>query len=130
MGGFTAAVQKFGIGRLAAVLGVAAGVAAVLVAVMLRVGQAPDALLYSNLDLKEAGEITSALDQAGIKYSSKGDGSTIMVNRDQVGEARLMLAGKGLVTSGSVGYEIFDNQSVLGQTEFQQQLNEQRALQG
>ncbi len=130
MGGFTAALQKFGIGRLAAVLGVAAGVAAVLVAVMLRVGQAPDALLYSNLDLKEAGEITSALDQAGIKYSSKGDGSTIMVNRDQVGEARLMLAGKGLVTSGSVGYEIFDNQSVLGQTEFQQQLNEQRALQG
>ncbi|WP_295705951.1 flagellar basal-body MS-ring/collar protein FliF [uncultured Brevundimonas sp.] len=130
MGGFTAALQKFGIGRLAAVLGVAAGVAAVLVAVMLRVGQAPDALLYSNLDLKEAGEITSALDQASIKYSSKGDGSTIMVNRDQVGEARLMLAGKGLVTSGSVGYEIFDNQSVLGQTEFQQQLNEQRALQG
>ena len=52
MGGFTAALQKFGIGRLAAVLGVAAGVAAVLVAVMLRMGQAPDALLYSNLDLR------------------------------------------------------------------------------
>ena len=49
VGGFTAALQKFGIGRLAAVLGVAAGVAAVLVAVMLRMGQAPDALLYSNL---------------------------------------------------------------------------------
>lgn len=130
MGGFTAALQKFGIGRLAAVLGVAAGVAAVLVAVMLRVGQAPDALLYSNLDLREASEIGSALDQAGIKYSSKGDGSTIFVSRDEVGTARLMLAGKGLVTSGSVGYEIFDNQSVLGQTEFQQNLNEQRALQG
>ncbi|WP_313102648.1 flagellar basal-body MS-ring/collar protein FliF [Brevundimonas sp.] len=130
MGGFTAALQKFGIGRLAAVLGVAAGVAAVLVAVMLRVGQAPDALLYSNLDLREASEIGAALDQAGIKYSSKGDGSTIFVSRDEVGTARLMLAGKGLVTSGSVGYEIFDNQSVLGQTEFQQNLNEQRALQG
>lgn len=130
MGGFTAALQKFGIGRLAAVLGVAAGVAAVLVAVMLRVGQAPDALLYSNLDLREASEISAALDQAGIKYSSKGDGSTMFVSRDEVGTARLMLAGKGLVTSGSVGYEIFDNQSVLGQTEFQQNLNEQRALQG
>lgn len=130
MGGFTAALQKFGIGRLAAVLGVAAGVAAVLVAVMLRVGQAPDALLYSNLDLREASEIGAALDQAGIRYSSKGDGSTIFVSRDEVGTARLMLAGKGLVTSGSVGYEIFDNQSVLGQTEFQQNLNEQRALQG
>jgi flagellar M-ring protein FliF len=130
VGGFTAALQKFGIGRLAAVLGVAAGVAAVLVAVMLRVGQAPDALLYSNLDLREASEISAALDQAAIKYSSKGDGSTIFVSRDEVGTARLLLAGKGLVTSGSGGYEIFDNQSVLGQTEFQQNLNEQRALQG
>ncbi|WP_292043200.1 MULTISPECIES: flagellar basal-body MS-ring/collar protein FliF [unclassified Brevundimonas] len=130
MGGFTAAIQKFGIGRLAAVLGVSAGVAAVLVAIMLRVGQAPDALLYSNLDLREAAEIGAALDTAGIKYSAKGDGSTIFVSRDDVGTARLMLAGQGLVTSGSVGYEIFDNQSVLGQTEFQQNLNEQRALQG
>lgn len=130
MGGFTAALQRFGIGRLTVVLGVAAGVAAVLVAVMLRIGQAPDALLYSNLDLREASEVTTALDGAGIKYSSKGDGSTIFVSRDEVGEARMLVAGKGLVTSGSVGYEIFDNQSVLGQTEFQQNLNEKRALEG
>lgn len=130
MGGFTAALQRFGIGRLTVVLGVAAGVAAVLVAVMLRIGQAPDALLYSNLDLREASEVTTALDSAGIKYSSRGDGSTIFVSRDEVGEARLLVAGKGLVTSGSVGYEIFDNQSVLGQTEFQQNINEKRALEG
>jgi flagellar M-ring protein FliF len=130
VGGFTAAVQRFGIGRLAAVLGVAAGVAAVLVAVMLRVGQAPDALLYSNLDLREASEITTALDAAGVKYSSRGDGSTIFVSRDEVGTARMLLAGKGLVTQGSVGYELFDNQSVLGQTEFQQNLNAKRALEG
>lgn len=130
MGGFTTALQRFGIGRLTVVLGVAAGVAAVLVAVMLRIGQAPDALLYSNLDLREASEVTTALDGAGIKYSSKGDGSTIFVSRDEVGEARMLVAGKGLVTSGSVGYEIFDNQSVLGQTEFQQNINEKRALEG
>lgn len=130
MGGFTAALQRFGIGRLTVVLGVAAGVAAVLVAVMLRIGQAPDALLYSNLDLREASEVTTALDGAGIKYSSRGDGSTIFVSRDEVGEARMLVAGKGLVTSGSVGYEIFDNQSVLGQTEFQQNMNAKRALEG
>ncbi|CAN5155200.1 flagellar basal-body MS-ring/collar protein FliF [soil metagenome] len=112
------------------VLGVGAGVAAVLVALMLRVGQAPDALLYSNLDLKEAGDITASLEQAGIKYKTQGDGSTILVNRDDVGTARMMVNQKGLVTTGSVGYELFDNQSVLGQTEFQQNLNEKRALEG
>lgn len=130
MGGFTAALQRFGIGRLTVLLGVAAGVTIALVYFVLRVGQAPDALLYSNLDLQEASEVTTALDAAGIKYSSKGDGSTIFVSRDEVGEARMLVAGKGLVTSGSVGYEIFDSQSVLGQTEFQQNLNEKRALEG
>jgi len=130
VGGFTAALQRFGIGRLTAILGVTVGVAAVLAVGMLRIGQAPDALLYSNLDLREASEVSSALDSAGIKYSSRGDGSTIFVSRDVVGEARMLVAGKGLVTSGSVGYEIFDNQSVLGQTEFQQNLNEKRALEG
>ncbi len=112
------------------VLGVGAGVAAVLVALMLRVGQAPDALLYSNLDLKEAGDITASLEQAGIKYKTQGDGSTILVNRDDVGTARMLVNQKGLVTTGSVGYELFDSQSVLGQTEFQQNLNEKRALEG
>ena len=42
----------------------------------------------------------------------------------------MLVAGKGIVTSGSVGYEIFDSQSVLGQTEFQQNLNAKRALEG
>jgi len=130
VGGFTAALQRFGIGRLAALVGVAAGVAAVLVALMLRVGEAPTALLYSNLDLREAAEVTAALDQAGIKYEARGDGSTILVNRDDVGTARLMLAEQGLVTSGSVGYELFDAQSALGQTEFQQNMNRKRAIEG
>jgi flagellar M-ring protein FliF len=124
-----AALQRFGFGRLAAILGIGAGVAAALVAVTMGLGQ-PKALLYSNLDLKEAGSITQALDAGGIKYEVKGDGSTILVPRDQVASTRLMLSSKGLPTAGSVGYEIFDNQSAMGQTDFVQQLNRQRALEG
>lgn len=124
-----AALQKFGIGRLVALLGIGAGVAAALVAVTMNLGE-PQALLYANLDLKEAGSITQALDQSGVKYQVKGDGSTIMVPRDQVASTRLMLSSKGLPTTGSVGYEIFDNANALGQTDFVQQLNRQRALEG
>jgi flagellar M-ring protein FliF len=124
-----AALQRFGIGRLAAILGIGAGVAAALFFVTSGLGQ-PKALLYSNLDIKEAGSITQALDQANIKYEVKGDGSTIMVPRDQVASTRLMLSSKGLPTAASVGYEIFDNASAMGQTDFVQQLNRQRALEG
>jgi flagellar M-ring protein FliF len=111
-------------------VGVGAGVVAVLVALTMFMGKEPGELLYSNLDLKEASTVTQALDQAGIKYETKGDGSTIMVARDKVASARLLVAGKGLVTSGSIGYEIFDSSNALGQTDFVQQLNRQRALQG
>jgi flagellar M-ring protein FliF len=127
---FLLGLQRFGIGRLTAILGVSAGVAAALVALVMRVGGQPEALLYANLDLKEAASISQALDQAGVKYEAKGDGSTIMVARDKVAATRLMLSSKGLPTSGSVGYEIFDNQSALGQTDFVQNLNRQRALEG
>jgi flagellar M-ring protein FliF len=123
-------LQRFGIGRLAAIIGVSAGVAAALFALVFNMAGQPKALLYSNLDLKEAASISQALDQAGIKYEVKGDGSTIMVGRDKVAATRLMLSGKGLPTSGSVGYEIFDNASALGQTDFVQNLNRQRALEG
>ncbi len=130
MESFLGSIQRFGVGRLAAMLGVGAGVVAVLVALIMFMGREPNELLYSNLDLKEASDVTQALSQAGIKYETKGDGSTIMVPRDKVGSARLMIAGKGLVSSGSIGYEIFDGGNALGQTDFVQQLNRQRALQG
>lgn len=130
MGSFFSGLQKFGLGRLMTILGIAAGVAGVLAMVFLNFAAQPKALLFSNLDLKEAGEISVALDQAGIKYEVKGDGSTIMVNRDEVANARMMLASKGLPTAASVGYEIFDNAPALGQTEFVQNLNNQRALEG
>jgi flagellar M-ring protein FliF len=123
-------LKRFGIGRLAAIFGVAAAVAIALIFVTMNVGGKPKSLLYSNLDLKESGEITAQLDQANIAYEVKGDGSVIMVDREKVAAARMSLASKGLPTSGSVGYEIFDNAPALGQTEFVQNLNNQRALEG
>ena len=126
---FLGAIQRFGVGRLAALIGVAAGAIAVIAAVMMMSKQ-PNELLLSNVDPKESAAATQALDTAGIKYETKSDGSTIYVARDKVNAARQLIFSKGLVTSGSVGYEIFDSSSALGQTDFVQQLNRQRALQG
>jgi flagellar M-ring protein FliF len=127
---FFLALQRFGIGRLAVLLGVGGGAAALLITILANLAAPPMGLLYSNLDLREAGAIVQSLDQAGIKSEIKGDGSTIMVPRDKVASARLLLAGKGLPTSDSVGYEIFDTQNALGQTDFVQQLNMKRATEG
>ncbi len=130
MGGVLQQLRGFGLGRLAMIGGVAAGLIAVLAAIMLRAGSEPKALLYANLDMREAASITAALDASGTPYELKGDGSTILVNRDEVAATRLKLSAEGLPTSGSVGYEIFDEASPMGQTDFVQQLNRQRALEG
>ncbi len=127
---FLSAIQRFGVGRLAALIGVAAGAIAVIAAVMMMMSKQPNELLLSNVDPKESAAATQALDAAGIKYETKSDGATIYVARDKVNSARQLIFTKGLVTSGSVGYEIFDTGSALGQTDFVQQLNRQRALQG
>jgi len=124
------ALKGGGLVRLLVMVGVGVGLLAAILALTTGFFTQPKALLYSNLDLKEAAEVTQALDQAGIKYDARGDGSAIYVERDKVNSTRLLVAGKGLVTSGSVGYELFDSGSALGQTDFVQQLNKQRALEG
>ncbi len=130
MASVTEFIRHFGILRLVAILGVTAGVAAMLFGILVGFGTPGMSLLYANLDMREAGAVTERLDQAGIQYELKGDGSTIMVERDKVLSARVMLSAEGLPTSGSVGYELFDKTDSFGQTEMVQNLNRVRALEG
>jgi flagellar M-ring protein FliF len=94
------------------------------------VGSGEKALLYSGLELTEAAEMLTALEQAGIDAEQADGGATIRVPADQVDSARMLLAQEGLPTSGSVGYEIFDSQDGFGATQFVQNVNRVRALEG
>ncbi|MFH0810031.1 MAG: flagellar basal-body MS-ring/collar protein FliF [Pseudomonadota bacterium] len=86
-------------------------------------------VLYSNLAQQDAGEIVAKLKEKGVPFELSGGGAAILVPSAQVYELRLLMASEGLPRGGNVGFEIFDQQS-LGQTEFVQKLNYQRALQG
>lgn len=116
--------------RVIAGLGLAAIAAAALFTLAFRMGGEEKALLFANIELSEAGEIASRLDQAGIPYDLSPDGTAIFVPRSKVLNARMMLSADGLPSSGSVGYEIFDKADVLGATQFQQDINRLRALEG
>ena len=86
-------------------------------------------LLYSNVESEDAGSILAHLKERKIPYRIDGDGSSILVPREMIHETRMALAAQGLPQGGGVGFEIFDN-SKLGMTEFAQNVNYQRALQG
>lgn len=92
--------------------------------------RAPDyKVLYSNLSDSDGGSIITALQAANIPYKFSDSGGAILVPAEQVHEMRLRLASQGLPKSGSVGFELMDNQK-FGISQFAEQVNYQRALEG
>ncbi len=92
-------------------------------------GQVEYRVLFSNLSSEDAGNIVNKLQEKKISYKLSPAGDAISVPEEKVAELRLELAASGLPQGGGVGFEIFDNKT-LGTTEFEQQLNYRRALQG
>ena len=86
-------------------------------------------LLYSDLSLDEAGEITRRLKELKVPYQLKDGGKAIFVPASQVYETRINLAMEGIPGGGRGGFEIFDNTSLIGMTSFMERINYQRALQ-
>jgi flagellar M-ring protein FliF len=123
-------LKALGIARLAAMAAVMLGMLGLFALLALREGSEPMALLYGDLDLRDAGQVTEQLARQHIPYRVAGGGTQVLVPADQVAAARVGLARDGLPTGGSVGYEIFDRSDGLAATEFQQQINETRALEG
>ena len=115
-----------------AVLGLPTAVLAVLV-VMVALwggGEKEQQVLYSQLNMQDAGAIASKLKELKVPYTLKGDGTTILVPAAVVLDARLRLATEGLPQGDGVGYEVFGNSPLGGMTDFMQKLNYRRALQG
>ena len=123
-------LRALGPARLAAMGAVALGMLGMLALMMLHTGSEPMALLYGDLDLRDSAQVVDQLQRQRIPYRVAGNGSQILVPANQVADARLGLAKAGLPSSGSVGYEIFDRSDGFAATEFQQQINETRALEG
>ncbi len=85
--------------------------------------------LYSGLAPEEAGVIVARLKEQKIPYRIAANGHTILIPVQNLYETRMKLASEGLPQGGSIGFEVFDN-TKLGMTEFAQNVNYQRALQG
>lgn len=112
-----------------ALIGAAAAVIALVVAIALW-SRAPDySVLFSNLDDRDGGAIVSALSQMNVPYQFSESGGAILIPKDRVHEVRMQLASQGLPRGGNVGFELLE-QSRFGASQFTEQVTYQRALQG
>jgi flagellar M-ring protein FliF len=114
------------------VLGVGALAVVFVLFMMLRLASAPSyTMLSSGLDPADTGKVTAALDEKGIGYELRANGTSVAVEKAKVADARIALASAGVsASSGShAGYELFDEQK-LGASEKQTEVTYQRALEG
>lgn len=133
----TAPAEKFSLSgtlqspaaRVAMMVGGAAAIVALMAGIWFWGQQPAYRVLFANYSDRDGGAIVAALQQMNVPYQIADGGGAILVPEKQVHDVRLKLASQGLPKGGGVGFELMENQK-LGTSQFLEQVNFQRALEG
>jgi flagellar M-ring protein FliF len=85
--------------------------------------------LMTNMEAADAEALGAKLAAKNIQYEISSDGKTVSVPSDKIDTSRMEIASDGMPRSGRLGFELFDKLN-WGQTEFDEKVNYQRALEG
>jgi flagellar M-ring protein FliF len=85
--------------------------------------------VVSGVDPSQTGKMTSTLSEHGISYQLQNNGTALAVQANQTSQARVALAGANLLGNTQPDFSLFEKQN-LGESNFQQAVTYQRALQG
>lgn len=86
--------------------------------------------LFWGLNVEDASVIVAKLKEQKIPYKLEANGTAIYVPKEKLYDVKLFLASQNAIPgSGGVGFELFDKSS-YGMTEFMQNINYKRAIQG
>lgn len=107
----------------------AAAVAAIMAGIWMWSKQPEYRVLFANFSDRDGGAIVASLQQMNVPYKFAEGGGAILVPVEKVHDARLQLASQGLPKGSGVGFELMENQK-LGVSQFLEQVNFQRALEG
>ncbi|PZP57125.1 MAG: flagellar M-ring protein FliF [Micavibrio aeruginosavorus] len=130
MNNFLDTLKKLGPARLSLMGAVLLGLLMFFVFVSMRVSTPELKMLYNDLSTEDSSAVAAKLEELKIPFEISNDATKVMVGSKDVGRARMLLAQEGLPNGGSLGYEIFDKQSNFGTTNFVQNINQVRALEG
>lgn len=93
--------------------------------------QAPSyALLFGGLGTRQAADIVKALETQQIPYQYDTNTGSLTVPASRVHELRLKLAAEGLPKSAETGYQILDKDQGFGVSQFKENVQYIRALEG
>lgn len=131
MNNFIQNIKNLSPGRLASIAAVAIFLISFFVYLATKLNTGDYAILYTDLEMEDAKQIVQHLETANIKYRLTKNGTEILVPQEVVNKMRIDTADLALASKGAnVGYEIFDHTDALGSTNFVQNVNLVRALEG
>lgn len=114
-------------GKKIAISSLVIGIIVILIYVGISASKPKYSVLFSELDPKDSGNVVEILKEEKIDY--KIDGNSILVPQEKVAPLKMEILSKVDFTSGSKGFEIFNNDSMVS-TDFENQIKYQKALQG
>jgi hypothetical protein len=106
-----------------------AALVAVVASLLMMSRQGDYRVLFAGLSDKDGGAVVAQLSQMNVPYRHADGGNAILVPADKVHDVRLKLASAGLPKGAVGGFELMDN-ARFGQTQFQERMTFQRALEG
>lgn len=130
MNAFFSGLLALGAMRLAMMGATAVILAGAVLGLSFFVGAPAPSILYSNLSLSDSASAVSVLAADHIAYTLSDGGQTILVSAGSLDSARLALAAKNLPSGGASSYALFDTSTALTDSDFLDQINETRALNG
>ena len=131
MNNFIQSIKNLSPGRLASIAAIVIFLISFFVYLATKLNTGDYAVLYTDLEMEDAKQIVQHLETANVKYRLTKNGTEILVPAEDVNKMRIDTADLAMASKGSnVGYEIFDNTDALGSTNFVQNVNLIRALEG
>ena len=128
---FWQTIKNLSPGRLAAIAAIIIFLVSFLGYMIARMNNTEYVVLYTDLEMDGAKEIVTKLEADNVKYKLTKNGTEIQVSAEDVNRLRVDTADIAMGSSSSnVGYEIFDHTDALGSTNFVQNVNLVRALEG
>ena len=121
--------SKIAIPQRIFIVAFSAAVVAVFIGLVVWLNQPDYRLLLGNLPPEDANRVVGLLQAEKVDYVLEDNGTSILVQADQVYDLRLKIAGSNTIQGQGQGFEIFDKIQV-GETDFVQKMKYQRALQG
>ena len=115
--------------QLVVLFGIAASVALGVYVVMW--SQKPSfALLYTDLSERDLSQVAAALKTAQTPYQVESGAGSILVDARKLDEARMTLAAAGLPKGGARGFELLEEQTTFGTSQFLERARYQHAIEG